>query len=174
MATEDQELVVPLYQTLRSTVSAFDSILVVLLTQGNAFVIAVLSLPIIGRTAGVWGAAVMLFALLLALFLLLANLLYWRLLKRATEMAQRMEENELRDLPCAGITTELNKIPLSAAKGSFFLYVIFPSVLVLAAVLLGTSYMVAISTAWCVGYVLLCAVVVLGALAVYGLLLKQR
>jgi hypothetical protein len=174
MAEANNETIVSIYQTVRETISNLDSILVTLLTQGNTFVIAILSIPPVAGLTGIPAAGISLFALILGLFLSLANLLYWNLLKRAAQMAQSLEEEHLKGLGHAlHITAQLNKAPLSAARGSFLLYLILPISLVLAATVLGSVYLLSVSATWGIGYLLACLLIVATSVAVYGMYLRS-
>lgn len=177
MAEPGSDARLTVYETVRGSVSAFDAILVSLLTQGNVFVIAILSIPLVAKIEGIPGACITFFALLLGLFLLLANLLYWHLLVRATAIAERIEREQLAGLgEQYHLTVQLNQIPLSAARGSRLLYLVLPAVWVPAAVGMGVYclYAQAASGPWYAVYLLACVVALLGALLTYAAFLHKN
>ncbi len=175
---KNEATILQVYQTLRASVSAFDQILVTLITQGNAFVAIILaySLSYVADHRR-FGAAIDFLALGLSLFLFLANVLYRNLLIRTTTMAADIEAKELSFLRPYLLTTELNKVELSVARGSSLLYLLLPILLMAASILLGGYCL------WgdkyphrlpeMATYVSLCGIVLIGSWAVYKLWLQN-
>jgi hypothetical protein len=160
---------VAVYQTVRETISGFDALLVSLLTQGNTFVIGVLAIPLVANLSGLRAGMICFGALALSLFFLLANLLYWSLLRRSVQLAGEFECNELKQLGSHfHITEQLNQLPFSAERGSFFLYSLLPGLLVGGSVTEGAFYFCQLSPIWCGAFVLTALLVVVGSVAVYG------
>lgn len=163
-----------LYQMLRSTVSTFDPILVSLLTQGNTFVIAVLSIPLVANMEGIQAGIISLFALVFGLFLLLANMLYLNLLKRAVLTAQKIEEEQMSHInDDFKITLQLNKIPFSARKGANFIYLVLPVLWICSAFVEGIVYLSSITGPWLIFYILISLLIVVTGIALYGIYLKN-
>ena len=174
MSDIKEESILIHYQTIRHTVSNFDTILVTLLTQGNTFVIGILSVPFIANMKPILAAAITFFALLLGLFFLFANWLYLSFLKGSVQLAQRWESRQLANLPeDFQISLQLEKIPLSAGKGSKVLYLGLPSLLVLSAIGLGSIHLLDRSWVWSIGYMLLCLSVIMASYLVYRFFLKR-
>jgi hypothetical protein len=165
---------ITIYQSIRETISGFDSILVTLLTQGNTFVIGVLSVPIVANLRGVHAGVICFCALVLSIFFLLANLLYRNLLQRSVEIAGQLEKNNLKSMgDNFHITEQLNKLPLSAERGSFFLYCVLPSILVLVSIIQGAIYFLQESSILFGGFILIALLVVVGSIAIYGVCLRR-
>lgn len=174
MTDVSDETAAVMYQTVRSTISSLDSILVTLLTQGNTFVAAILSIPLVANLHGFPAAALCLFSLVLSLFFLLGNILYWSLLKRSVQIGEQIEQAELASIGKRfHPTARLDEIPLSAARGSFFLYLVLPTILVLSSIALGGVYLSQLSAVWCGAFVLFSVLIVVSAVAVYGIYLRR-
>lgn len=171
----NDESTLALYQTFRATISNFDTILTTLLTQGNTFVVAILSIPLVTQIKGIPAAAVSLFALVLGLFLLLGNILYLSLLRRAVIVSEQIERDDMKNIDDKfKITLQLSKIPFSATRGSNFLYLVLPILWIISAFVEGGIYLYNISTHWLIGYILLGLLIVMTAIAVYGVYLKAK
>jgi hypothetical protein len=162
------------YQLARHAVGGFDAILVTLLTQGNTFIVAILSVPLVATLDGFSTAWLMGFALLMSLFLLLANYLYWNLLTRAVQVAEQLEAKHLQHLPKNHhLTRELDRIPLSAGRGSMLLYLCLPPVWSLAAIALGWRAMGGLSDHRGSIFLLVAALLIAFALLVFGFLIRR-
>jgi hypothetical protein len=116
-----------LHQTTRDAVHNFDNILAHLLTQGNTFLLAVLSLPLVTNMAGKRGAILAGLCFLFSIILFFANYLYRSLLRCAVRAAEEIESTKFK--PVANgmfLTAQLETIPFSATKGSTLLYLGLP------------------------------------------------
>ena len=175
MEKESNESTLALYQTLRATISNFDTILTTLLTQGNTFVVAILSIPFIAKIKDIQAAAISLFALVLGLFLLLGNILYLSLLRRAVIVSEQIEQENMKDIDSnLKITMQLSKTPFSATRGSNFLYLVLPVFWIVSAFIEGCIYSSKISTHWLIVYILLGLLILTTAIALYGIHLKAK
>ncbi len=162
------------YQLVRQAASGFDSILVTLLTQGNAFVIAIISIPLVARLDSYSTAWLMGFALLLSMFLFFANYLYWSLLKRAVQIGHQLESENLQHLPKNHhLTREFDQIPLSAHRGSMLLYLCLPPIWSLAAIFLGWRAMSEISNQFGWFFLLFAILLVLMTLVVFAFFIRR-
>lgn len=162
------------YKLARDAAGGFDSILVTLLTQGNTFVIAILSVPLVASLDSHSTAWLMGFALLLSMFLFLANYLYWNLLKRAVRIAEKLESEHLRHLPeTHHLTRQFDRIPLSANRGSMVLYLFLPPIWSLSAIFLGWRAMSKISDQIGFTYLLLSTLLVLIALVGFLIFIRR-
>ena len=130
--------IIAAYQVARQAVGGFDAILITLLTQGNPFVIAILSIPFVATLNEAGTALITSLALLMSMLLFLANYIYWSLLAKSVRVSEELENALLNDFPeNMRLTFALNNIKLSAGKGSKFVYLLPPLVWALAAIYTG-------------------------------------
>ena len=175
LAEEEENVYIILHQTIRSTISSLDSILVNLLMQGNAFVIAILSVPIVAKLDGKSSSIISFFAFVLGQFLLLANVLYRNLLTRAVNTATKIENQKFNNIEEQfRITQQLNKIPFSAEKGARFLYLVLPIFWIIAAFIEGIVYLWPSCKEWLVSYIVCCLLMLSVSFGVYWSYLKRR
>jgi hypothetical protein len=141
MSREDDRYFL-LYQTTRAAVTGFDTILVTLLTQGNTFVLALLSLPVIASLQGIEGAGFSIISLIMSLYMLWANLFYMQMLKCAVIAAEEIERHKLDNIvESCHLTHQLSKIPFSATNGSAVLYLGLPCLWAIASVIEGGIFL---------------------------------
>lgn len=141
MSREDERYFL-LYQTTRAAVTGFDTVLVTLLTQGNTFVLAIISLPIVAKLDHVEGAGFSIIALIMSLYMLWANLFYMNMLKYSVIAAEEIEKHKLDNIvESCHLTHQLSKIPFSATNGSAVLYLGLPALWAFASVLEGGFFL---------------------------------
>ena len=173
--SDKQEDYIVLHQTVRSSIANFDSILVSLLTQGNTFVLAILSLPLAAKLEGFRAAVISLFAFIFTLFLLLGNMLYRSLLACAVKAAEHIESKNLAYISIDSLpTNQLSKIPLSATRGSAILYLGLPLLWLVIALLEMMTFLKSETILLKIVFLLICTVLVCIGIIIWFFVFRDK